>query len=116
MYRYFRKVLPKSPLPILPENIRSRYQVKIRSLFSNIRNILNKILSYATKAKRADELKSAFALSLAHDLKSPLAVIKATATAFYGQVYGVMGLLVAVCLVVRLMPDGFTGWLLRRRA
>lgn len=45
-----------------------------------------------------------------------LAVIKATATAFYGQVYGVMGLLVAVCLVVRLMPDGFTGWLLRRRA
>jgi len=27
-----------------------------------------------------------------------LAVIKATATAFYGQVYGVMSLLVAVCL------------------
>lgn len=45
-----------------------------------------------------------------------LAVIKATATAFYGQVYGVMGLLVAVCLVVRLMPDGFTGWLTRRRS
>lgn len=45
-----------------------------------------------------------------------LAVIKATATAFYGQVYGVMSLLVAVCLVVRLMPDGFTGWLTRRRA
>lgn len=44
-----------------------------------------------------------------------LAFIKGTATAFYGQVYGVMGLLVAVCLVVRLMPDGFTGWLLRRR-
>ncbi|HNX69322.1 MAG TPA: HAMP domain-containing sensor histidine kinase [Candidatus Omnitrophota bacterium] len=43
-----------------------------------IRNILNKILSYAAKAKRADELKSAFALSLAHDLKSPLAVIKAS--------------------------------------
>ncbi|WP_428674974.1 ABC transporter permease subunit [Reyranella sp.] len=45
-----------------------------------------------------------------------LAVIKATATAFYGQVYGVMSLLVAVCLVVRLMPDGFTGWLTRRRS
>jgi urea ABC transporter permease protein UrtB len=45
-----------------------------------------------------------------------LALIKATATAFYGQVYGVMGLLVAVCLVVRLMPEGFTGWLIRRRA
>jgi urea transport system permease protein len=45
-----------------------------------------------------------------------LAIIKATATAFYGQVYGVMSLLVAVCLVVRLMPDGFTGWLIRRRS
>ena len=45
-----------------------------------------------------------------------LAVIKATATAFYGQVYGVIGLLVAVCLVVRLLPDGFTGWLIRRRS
>src|SRR3984893_751245 len=45
-----------------------------------------------------------------------LAIIKATATVFYGQVYGVMSLLVAVCLVVRLMPDGFTGWLIRRRS
>jgi urea ABC transporter permease protein UrtB len=45
-----------------------------------------------------------------------LALIKGTATAFYGQVYGVMSLLVAVCLVVRLMPDGFTGWLTRRRS
>jgi branched-chain amino acid transport system permease protein len=45
-----------------------------------------------------------------------LGVIKATATAFWGQVYGVMALLVAVCLVVRLMPDGFTGWMIRRRA
>jgi urea ABC transporter permease protein UrtB len=45
-----------------------------------------------------------------------LAFIKGTATAFYGQVYGVMGLLVAVCLVVRLMPDGFTGWMIRWRA
>jgi branched-chain amino acid transport system permease protein len=45
-----------------------------------------------------------------------LALIKATATAFWGQVYGVMGLLLAVCLVVRLLPEGFTGWMLRRRA
>ncbi|HEX2527934.1 MAG TPA: branched-chain amino acid ABC transporter permease [Geminicoccus sp.] len=43
-----------------------------------------------------------------------LAVIKATATSFYGQVYGVMGLLVAVCIVVRVLPDGFTGWMTRR--
>ena len=45
-----------------------------------------------------------------------LAVIKAAATAFYGQVYGVIGLLIAVCLVIRLLPDGFTGWMIRRRA
>lgn len=45
-----------------------------------------------------------------------LAVIKASATALWGQVYGVMALLVAVCLVVRVLPDGFTGWLTRRRA
>jgi urea ABC transporter permease protein UrtB len=45
-----------------------------------------------------------------------LAVIKASATALYGQVYGVMGLLVAVCIIVRVLPEGFTGWLVRRRA
>lgn len=42
-----------------------------------IRNIVNKTLVYAAKAKRADELKSAFAISLAHDLKSPLMTVKA---------------------------------------
>jgi two-component system, OmpR family, sensor kinase len=42
-----------------------------------IRNIVNTALIYAAKAKRADELKSAFAMSLAHDLKSPLMTIKA---------------------------------------
>ena len=41
-----------------------------------VKNILNKIVAYATRAKRADELKSALAMALAHDLKSPLAVIK----------------------------------------
>ncbi len=45
--------------------------------YSVIRNIVNKTLDYAAKAKRADELKSAFAMSLAHDLKSPLMTIKA---------------------------------------
>ena len=42
-----------------------------------IKNIVNKTLIYATKAKRADEIKSDFAMSLAHDLKSPLVTIKA---------------------------------------
>ena len=45
--------------------------------YSVIRNVVNKALLYAAKAKRADELKSAFAMSLAHDLKSPLVTIKA---------------------------------------
>jgi len=45
-----------------------------------IQNVLNKTLAYAAKAKRADELKSSFAMSLAHDLKSPLAAIKTNIT------------------------------------
>ncbi len=45
--------------------------------YNVIRNIVNKTLVYAAKAKRADELKSAFAISLAHDLKSPLMTVKA---------------------------------------
>ena len=42
-----------------------------------INRIVRKVLAYATQAKRADELKASFALGLAHDLKSPLLVIKA---------------------------------------
>lgn len=42
-----------------------------------LKNIINKTLLYAAKAKRADEVKSTFAMSLAHDLKSPVATIKA---------------------------------------
>jgi signal transduction histidine kinase len=41
-----------------------------------MQNIVNKILAYAAKAKRADELKSMFAVSLAHDLKSPIHALK----------------------------------------
>jgi len=42
-----------------------------------IKNIINKTLTYAAKAKKADEIKSTFAMALAHDLKSPIATIKA---------------------------------------
>ena len=45
--------------------------------YSTVSHIVRKILLYAAKAKQADELKSSFALGLAHDLKSPLLVIKA---------------------------------------
>ena len=42
-----------------------------------INNIINKTLAYAAKAKQADEMKATFAMALAHDLKSPIATIKA---------------------------------------
>ncbi|MBF0483526.1 MAG: HAMP domain-containing histidine kinase [Candidatus Omnitrophica bacterium] len=42
-----------------------------------MKNIINKTIRYAAKAKKADELKSTFAMALAHDLKSPLVTIKA---------------------------------------
>ncbi len=42
-----------------------------------IKKIIQKIISYAEKSKKADELKSSFAMSLAHDMKHPFAVIKA---------------------------------------
>jgi branched-chain amino acid transport system permease protein len=45
-----------------------------------------------------------------------LAAIRAAFTALYGQVYGLIGLLVTVCVVIRLLPDGFSGWIARRRA
>lgn len=45
-----------------------------------------------------------------------LAVIRAACTAAWGQVFGLIGLLVTVCIVIRLLPDGFTGWVMRRRA
>lgn len=45
-----------------------------------------------------------------------LAVVRAGFTAAYGQVFGLIGLLVAVCIVIRVMPEGFSGWLSRQRA
>lgn len=42
-----------------------------------VRRIIGRVLAYAAQAKKADELKSSFAMALAHDLKSPLLVIKA---------------------------------------
>ena len=42
-----------------------------------VRDVLKKVLAYATRAKRSEEMRSQMASSLAHDLKSPLIVIKA---------------------------------------
>ncbi|MEX0430227.1 ABC transporter permease subunit [Spiribacter insolitus] len=40
-----------------------------------------------------------------------LAVIKATLTAGYGQLFGQIGLLVAVIVVIRLLPGGLSAWI-----
>lgn len=42
-----------------------------------IKSVIDTTVSYAEKAKRADELKSSFAMGLAHDLKSPIITVNA---------------------------------------
>ena len=42
-----------------------------------------------------------------------LAAIKAALTAWHGQLFGQIGLLVAVIIVIRLLPGGLSGWLKR---
>lgn len=44
-----------------------------------------------------------------------LAVIRSAMTAWQGQLFGQIGLLVTVIIVIRLMPGGLSGWLLKRR-
>ena len=44
--------------------------------FSILRNILNKIVSYAVQAKHSDQLKSTFVAMVSHELKNPLSSIK----------------------------------------
>lgn len=44
--------------------------------FSILKNIFNKILSYAAQAKHSDQLKSTFVATVSHELKNPLASIK----------------------------------------
>ena len=43
-----------------------------------------------------------------------LGAIRAGLNAWYGQVVGEIGLLIAVVLIIRVLPDGFSGWLTRR--
>ena len=43
-----------------------------------------------------------------------LAVIRTGLDGLYGQVFGQIGLLLAVVLIIRVLPEGFTGWLARR--
>ena len=43
-----------------------------------------------------------------------LAIVRTGLNAWYGQVVGQIGLLIAVILIIRVLPDGFSGWLARR--
>ena len=43
-----------------------------------------------------------------------LAIVRTGLNAWYGQVIGQIGLLIAVILIIRVLPDGFSGWLARR--
>jgi len=44
-----------------------------------------------------------------------LAVVKSAMTSWQGQLFGQIGLLVAVIIVVRVLPKGISGFLLRER-
>lgn len=44
-----------------------------------------------------------------------LAVVKASLTSWQGQLFGQIGLLVAVVIVIRLLPRGISGFILRER-
>ncbi|MBN3039397.1 MAG: HAMP domain-containing histidine kinase [Candidatus Omnitrophica bacterium] len=41
-----------------------------------VKNIINKVIEYAARVKRADSMKSDFVAAVSHDLKSPLGIIK----------------------------------------
>ena len=45
-----------------------------------------------------------------------LGLVKATLTALGGQLFGTIGLLIAVIVVIRVLPQGISGWLLKERS
>jgi branched-chain amino acid transport system permease protein len=45
-----------------------------------------------------------------------LGAVKAGLTSWQGQLAGQIGLLVAVIIVIRILPRGISGWILRERA
>jgi branched-chain amino acid transport system permease protein len=43
-----------------------------------------------------------------------LAVVRTALNAWYGQIAGQIGLLITVIIVIRILPEGVSGWLSRR--
>jgi urea ABC transporter permease protein UrtB len=43
-----------------------------------------------------------------------LGIVRTGLNAWYGQIIGQIGLLAAVILIIRVLPDGFSGWLAKR--
>ncbi len=43
-----------------------------------------------------------------------LAIIRTGLNAWHGQIVGQIGMLIAVILVIRVLPDGITGWVNKR--
>lgn len=57
-------------------------------VYGVLRDIFNKILSYAAQAKHSDQLKSTFVATVSHELKNPLSSIK---TNIYNVFAGLVG-------------------------
>ena len=81
VYLLYGKVLVGQPLPaeLVPILFFSNLIMLLGYVvgYRLMKNILHKTLRYATRARFSEEQRSAMAVALAHDLKSPLAVIKA---------------------------------------
>jgi branched-chain amino acid transport system permease protein len=43
-----------------------------------------------------------------------LAVVRTGLNAWHGQIVGQIGMLIAVILFIRILPEGISGWLIRR--
>ena len=81
VYLLYGKLLVDKPLPpeLVPVLFFSNLLMVLGYFvgYRLIKNILRKVLGYATRAKLSEEQRAGMAVALAHDLKSPLAVIKA---------------------------------------
>lgn len=81
IYILYGKVLVDRPLPVelVPILFFSNLLMILGYIVGCrlIKSVMKKVLGYSTRARLSEEQRAAMAVALAHDLKSPLAVIKA---------------------------------------